>query len=121
MELDTNAPKTEYSERFLQGMLDRMAVSFYKYGRVSDAYPHSMSALDSLLQRLKSYKETGNTEFLMDAANFSMIEFMHPSHSEAHYTPTDSDGSPGRTTNHGIVTHETNTAKRDHLYRRDGD
>lgn len=32
---------------------------------------------------------TGNTEFLADAANFLMIEFMYPSIEGAKYTPTD--------------------------------
>ncbi len=119
--LKYNLPESEYSPEFLQGMINRMAVSYHKYGKVADAYPSNMHAVHSLIMRLNKYTETGNTEYLMDAANFAMIEFMHPHIPNAHYTPTDSDGSPGRVTNHGIVTHESNTAKRDHLYRRDGD
>lgn len=38
----------------------------------------------------------GNTEYLVDAANFLMIEFMHPAHPKAHYRATDKEGSPGR-------------------------
>lgn len=116
-----NTPEHEFSRQFIQGMLDRMAVSYYKYGKVADAYPHSFSAMPSLIQRLSEYDRTGNTEFLIDAANFAMIEFMAPSLPGAHYSPTDDDGSPGRTTVHGLVTKDSNTAKRDHLYRRDGD
>ena len=101
------ASASEYSVVFLQGMLDRMAVSEHKYGLVSDAYPHKFSALDSLNQRLDRYIETGNTEFLIDAANFAMIEFMLPSAKGAHFEPTDSDGSPGRTTNTGMVLKRT--------------
>lgn len=40
--------------------------------------------------------EPGNAEYLVDAANMLMIEFMHPAHPKAHYTATDSAGSPGR-------------------------
>ena len=101
-------PDTEYSKQFMQGMLNRMAVSFYRYGKIADAYPNDISALDSMDQRLQRYAETGNTEFLMDAANFLMIEFMHPAHRNAHYAPTDSDGSPGRTTRRGHVTDAPN-------------
>lgn len=90
------APATEVSEKFVQGMRDRMAVSYFKYGPVANAYPHKVNALESLRMRLDKYMDTGNTEFLMDAANFAMIEFMCPSHPRAHYQPTDSDQSPGR-------------------------
>lgn len=89
---------TEFSEPFVQGMKDRMVVSFYKYGHVADAYPHKVNAVVSLTDRLRKYAETGNTEFLMDAANFAMIEFMHPAHPEAFFAGTDDDQSPGRRT-----------------------
>ena len=86
----------EVSEFFLDGMRSRMAVSFYKYGPVSNAYPDKVNALDSLRLRLQKYLDTGNSEFLMDAANFAMIEFMYPSHSDAFFQGTDADQSPGR-------------------------
>lgn len=94
--LRASAPSTEYSKQFLQGMVDRMSVSYYKYGKVADAVPFQVDALRSLKIRIDKYLETGNTEFLMDAANFAMMEFMHPHLPEAHFTPTDADGSPGR-------------------------
>lgn len=96
MNKDENVPESEFSDSFVEGMYHRMAVSFFKYGAVANAYPHRVNALESLQLRLKKYEETGNTEFLIDAANFAMIEFMHPAHKEAHYKSTDSDESPGR-------------------------
>ena len=92
----TRAPSSEVSETFVQGMRDRMAMSFFKYGRVADAYPHKINALESLRKRIERYEETGNTEWLMDVANFAMIEFMHPAHVRAHFKATDSSDSPGR-------------------------
>lgn len=91
-----SVPNTEYSLEFLQGMIDRMSVSYSKYGAVKDAYPNRVNAIESLYARLDKYARTGNTEFLMDAANFAMIEYMHPKHPEAHFKPTDSKDSPGR-------------------------
>lgn len=90
------APSSEVSEAFVQGMRDRMATSYFKYGAVAKAYPRKVNALESLRRRIEKYEETGNTEWLMDVANFAMIEFMHPSHKRAHYKPTDSSESPGR-------------------------
>lgn len=87
---------TQISVKFIQGMIDRMMISYTKYGDVKDAYPDKVNALDSLNLRLKKYRETGNTEFLIDAANFAMIEFMYPDKPNAHFTPTDSKDSPGR-------------------------
>jgi hypothetical protein len=89
-------PTSEFDAKFLQGMLDRMAMSFYKYGRVADAFPQKIDAIASADLRLKEFKRTGNLEMLMDAANFLMIEFMHPRHKKAHFKPTDSHESPGR-------------------------
>ena len=94
--LDDPRCKNEVSEFFIDGMRNRMGVSFYKYGLVAKGYPEKVNALDSLQLRLKKYAETGNAEYLMDAANFAMIEFMHPSHPDAFFQGTDSDQSPGR-------------------------
>ncbi len=92
----SQVPPSEFSEQFIDGMRSRMAVSYHKYGPVRDAYPHKVNALESLRIRLDKYMDTGNTEFLIDAANFAMIEFILPSHPNAHFRATDSHESPGR-------------------------
>ena len=91
-----SVPPSEVDQRFLQGMADRMGASYAKYGAVADAYPHRVQAIQSLKARLERYERDGNTEWLMDVANFAMIEFMRPSHPEAQFTPTDGHASPGR-------------------------
>lgn len=84
--------KTEYSLRFDEIRKKQMIMSYYKYGPMKDNYEKfkCMDALGNIEKRLQKYKETGNTEFLADLANFAMIEFMYPSVSGAKYTPTDS-------------------------------
>lgn len=84
--------ETEYSSRFDEIRKNMMVVSYYKYGAMKDNYnKHKcMDAIGNLEKRLQKYKETGNTEFLADVANFAMIEFMYPSIDGAKYTPTDS-------------------------------
>lgn len=89
------APATEFSEPFVDGMRRRMAVSYHKYGPREDSVG-KVKAVEAALQRVEKYRETGNTEWLMDAANFVMMEFMAPQHPDAHYRPTDSSESPGR-------------------------
>lgn len=82
---------TEYSKRFDDIRQKQMIVSYYKYGSLKDNYQKfkCMKALENVQLRIQKYKETGNTEFLADAANFLMIEFMYPSIEGAKYEPTD--------------------------------
>ena len=94
--LPKSVPQPEFCEEFVQGMADRMGVSFFKYGAVADAYPDRVDAIASLKKRLSKYEMDGNTEWLMDVGNFAMIEFMRPRHPKAHYRPTSSEESPGR-------------------------
>lgn len=95
--------RQETSRRFHDLMDSAMMVSFHKYGAVGTAYPEKVNALDSLRLRLDKYLNgdpakgipAGNAEYLVDVANFAMIEFMHPS-LPAVLIHTDSDKSPGR-------------------------
>lgn len=130
--------ETESSPKFLQEMVNRMDLSRLKYGLVADAYPHKISAIVSLLVRLERYlgkdrflevlegarqkastgrRLAGNTEFLVDAANFCMIEYMHPSVDNAHFEATDSDQSPGRASVQGTVSQEANTLSMENIRR----
>jgi hypothetical protein len=97
---------TEYSDEFDAKRKNAMCVSRFKYGLLTDAYPHRVDAVASLKRLLELYEfgdvsrgiKPGTTEYLVDVANFAMIEFMLPRHPEAHYQATDSSGSPGRAT-----------------------
>lgn len=82
---------TEYSTRFDDIRKNMMVVSYYKYGPMKDNYDKfkCLDALGNIEKRIEKYKETGNTEFLADVANFAMIEFMYPSVEGARYIPTD--------------------------------
>lgn len=110
-------PPSEFSMPFVQGMADRMGMSYFKYGLAADAYPNKVDALASLQQRLDRYKETGNLEWLMDVGNFAMIEFMHPKHPKAHFEATDADQSPGRTWHSGLQTSNANTTEKENIRR----
>ena len=83
--------KETFCSKFLQGMVNRMTVSHHKYGKCSEAYPDRVNAIKNLEERLKIYKKTGNTELLMDVANFAMIEFMFPRHKKAHFRAMNSE------------------------------
>lgn len=88
--------RRDWSADFIHYMQNRIVASHYKYGWMSESYPTGLAdAIKSLEKRLALYKETGNTEWLVDLANFAMIEFMFPQHKDAHFRATDSDESPG--------------------------
>ncbi len=96
---DTLPPDDIISEDFWRKMKARMLTSHYKYfpkyGPLRDSYPGKIDSLATANERIRLYEKTGNTEWLIDAANQLMIEFMLPGHSEAHFRATDSDESPG--------------------------
>jgi hypothetical protein len=97
---DCAVDDSSWSVQFLQGMLDRLAVSGHKYGRWADNRPRKgrpgkYDCKANLLQRWEAYEASGNTEYLIDAANFAMLEFQRPAHPRWHFTPTDASGSPG--------------------------
>lgn len=95
---------SETSHKFHNLMDAAMMVSRHKYGLLADGYPEKLNAIKSLTVRLELYlfgdekKEIppGNVEYLVDVANFAMIEFMHPLYPGAFFKSTDSSGSPGR-------------------------
>lgn len=88
--------KEEYSDRFDQLRRNRVEVSFYKYGSARRNFATgNVQALPTMELCIKKYQETGNTEYLLDAANYLMFEFMYPQHEKAHFRATDSGESAG--------------------------
>lgn len=96
---EAGTPLSEFDPAFIVQMIGAMAVSFHKYGYVAQAYPEKFDALSDIRTRLMKYRETGNAHFLVDAANFCMIEAMHPKHEKAHWGENDVYDSPGRMSN----------------------
>jgi hypothetical protein len=101
---DDGVPTFQVSTQFLQGMVSRMGQGYHKYGPVKRAAA-KVDFIATAEKRIAKYLETGNTEWLMDAANYMMCEFMYPHHVDAHYRPTAGGESPGRTTQDGNVDH----------------
>lgn len=87
-------PKGQHSPEFWELMKNRVIVGYHKYGPVCERH-HEYDFLENVRERMRQYEKTGNTEFLVDAANFLMFEFMYPSHPDGHFRATDSHESPG--------------------------
>lgn len=87
---------SEYSDKFDELRQNRAEMSFYKYGTAKDNFGEKLvNALKSHDLCIKKYLETGNTEYLCDAANYLMFEFMYPQKEGAYFKATDSSGSAG--------------------------
>ena len=86
----------EYSDKFDELRQNRVKASYYKYGTAADNFGMKLvSALESMELCVKKYKDTGNTEYLCDAANYLMFEYMYPQVEGAYFKATDSKDSAG--------------------------
>lgn len=87
--------KRDFSEAFINKMKNAIEMSHHKYGWMSKTYPELAQAYKCIEERLDKYLQTHNKDYLIDIANFAMIEFMYPSFEDSKYVPTDSNESPG--------------------------
>ena len=88
--------KTEYSKAFDDKRKALICQSYYKYGKASRNFATgNVDAIGSLKKCLAKFEETGNTEYLCDAANYLMFEFMYPQITGAYFKATDSGESAG--------------------------
>lgn len=89
----------EYSTEFDEKRRNAILVSYYKYGPAKKNFKSGkVDAIGSLKKCLKKFEETGNTEYLVDVANYAMLRYMYPQNGES-YKPTDSNQSAGRVIN----------------------
>lgn len=86
----------EYSEEFDRLRKNRIETSYYKYGPARKNFSSgNVQAIPTMERCIKKYRETGNREYLLDAANYLMFEYMFPQHKKAHFRATSSEESAG--------------------------
>lgn len=87
--------KHEYSERFDTLRKNRVEVAYYKYGAARDNFGSGrVDAVKTLELCLEAFKKDGNTEHMVDIANYAMFRYMYPMEGE-YFEATDSSGSVG--------------------------
>jgi hypothetical protein len=80
---------TQWSDKFIRYMRNRMTVGGYRYGLITDK-SRQYDNIGSLIARAEEYLRVGNQEDLVDIANLAMIEFLRGScHATPHWSPTD--------------------------------
>ena len=103
----------EYCWEFDEKRKNAIIVSYHKYGPSKENFQKGMvDAIGSLKKNLKKFEETGNTEYLVDVANYAMFRFMYPQGNES-YRPTDSKQSADVD---GITINEMKQFKEAHSY-----
>lgn len=86
----------EYSDEFDRLRRNRVEMSFYKYGPARKNFgTGNVQAIPTMELCIKKYHETRNREYLLDAANYLMFEYMFPQHPKAHFRVTSSEESAG--------------------------
>lgn len=86
----------EYSHEVDKLRENRVKVSFYKYGTAEKNFGRGyVDALKTEEKCIEKYNETGNKEYLLDAMNYLMFEFMYPQRKGAFFKATDSKESAG--------------------------
>lgn len=86
----------EYSLEFDELRKNRVKTSFYKYGPAKINFGEKLvDALGCAEKCVAKYRSTGNTEYLCDAANYMMFEFMFPQIEGAYFSATSSNESAG--------------------------
>ena len=86
----------EYSEEFDKLRQNRVKTSYHKYGSARINFGEKLvEAIPTALQCIEKYKATGNTEYLLDAGNYIMFEYMYPQQEGAYFRATSSSESAG--------------------------
>ena len=87
---------TEWCHEFEQLRRNRMIIGAFRYGLLASPEKWgrpicTYDLLAGLEKKVAEYRNTGNLEALVDAGNYLMLEFMHPSHEAARFDPKDDD------------------------------
>ena len=85
------------TEEFFNKMKAFLLMGRFRYGRFDESKAYDMS--QELQKRLDLYRSTRNTQYLVDIANFSFIEFAYGTHPDKHYYPDGGDNEANRVCN----------------------
>lgn len=89
--------RSEWSPLFEKLMRVRLLMGRFRYGRMNRIGDKNYDRVASAKHRLQMYRETGNTEYLVDVANLCMLEFEHGTHPNKHFNAIDDGHHVART------------------------
>jgi hypothetical protein len=77
--------RTEWSPQFERYMRNRLAVGAFRYGRLQAPGKPAWDRIAGMEKRIAQYRQTGNTECLVDVANMALLEFFEGRHPLRHF------------------------------------
>lgn len=83
--------RTEWNREFEKHMRDRLIIGGLRYGRMGSGEKKQYDFTGATERCMQRYRETGNLEFLVDAANNCMLEFVESKHPKRHFRATDDE------------------------------
>lgn len=82
--------ETQWSSKFEELMRNRLIMGALRYGNVLGTVDKSKYDLvHSIERRVRLYKESDNAEYLVDIANYALLEFVNESHPKFHFEMID--------------------------------
>lgn len=88
-----SALEVQWSDEFIRYQKNRIIVGFCRYGFLGT---DKLGFIGRLEQKLSLYKQTGNMEYLVDIANYAMLEFISPANSKAYWPESFDDENSKR-------------------------
>lgn len=85
-EIDANV-KAKWCPKFFKLMKNRLAMGYLRYEANNPAKKagKKYDFVGAIEKKLELYKESGNTEYMVDIGNYAMLEFKKPSHPKGHF------------------------------------
>ena len=82
---------SEWSPSFERLMRNRLIMGALRYGTlaVKKCKSHRWDLVGAVQRKIQSYETTGNTEYLVDAANYCLLEFECGNHPLKHFDALD--------------------------------
>jgi hypothetical protein len=87
-ELMDEVMATTWDTNFLELMQNRLYMGRLRYGSKKTGGAR-YNYTKSVAEKIRLYEETGNTELLVDIANYCMLEFRFGRHPNRHFSATD--------------------------------
>lgn len=84
--------QTEWSSQFEQLMRNRLVMGAFRYGTFEDKAKlrtDPWNLLEPVTSKVEKYQQTGNTEYLVDAANYLLLAFEFDPHPLKHFLALD--------------------------------
>lgn len=82
--------------QFMQLQANRLGVGTFRYGSQQEDWPRTKDRIKAAKACIREYEATGNTEKLVDAANWCGGEWSDPLHPNAHFKSAESNGRRAR-------------------------